>query len=206
MFKLVLQFIIGFAVGIYGYFMPGYINLQILQYGTYKKNHTIWKIIFIISLVEIPYCFFCMSGMNWLMQQGTLLLFIKWIIVALLVFMALLSFKDAGKRKATYSESEQQAVHVNKLLWFAIFNPFQLSAWTIWGTYFIEKTWFDWNSISIFIFSIGAALGVLLILRLYAMIGKHIVSFFSLHRKYIDYTIGAIMLLLAAIQLIRNIV
>ncbi len=204
--KLIIQCLLGIAVGVYGYLIPGYINLSILQLGLGKNVKAIRSTLLIISIIEIPYCFLCMSGMQWLMQQSLILLIIKWVLAIMLFVLAFLSFRDAHKTQKNISiqhEALDQS-QIKKLLFFAIFNPFQLSAWVIWGSYFIEKTWFSWTSFSILLFSIGASIGVFIILRIYAFMGQTLISYFATHRKTIDYSIAGILFILAIVQLYRN--
>lgn len=204
--KLVLQFLIGLGVGIYGYLMPGYINLSVLQLSTNKLKRELDMAILLIAVVEIPYCVLCMSGMQWLMQQEWLMKTISWMIVGVLFLMVILTLIDSKK------ESKKNAVDAaviskgqyRKLFFFVIFNPFQLSAWAIWGAYFIEKTWFDWSLFSISIFSIGASLGVYIILKVYEFMGRQLVEFFALQKKYISYVVAGILFILAVVQLVRN--
>jgi threonine/homoserine/homoserine lactone efflux protein len=204
--KLIIQCLLGIAVGIYGYLIPGYINLSVLQLGLGKNVKAIRKTLIIISLIEIPYCFLCMSGMQWLMQQSIILIIIKWVLALMLFILAFFSFRDANKKQneVQIKNEEMDQTQIKKLLFFAIFNPFQLSAWVIWGSYFIEKTWFSWTSFSILLFSLGASLGVLIILRIYAFAGQKLITYFAAHRKTIDYSVAGILLILAFVQLYRN--
>ena len=207
MLKLILEFIISIGVGIYGYFVPSYINMSVLQLGTLRSTKSLYKVLVVISLIEIPYCFFCMSMMQWILQQHILLLVIKWLIVVILLFLAGLNLFET-KKKSKHTPLENVNVmekkQVNKLLLLAIFNPFQLSAWAIWGTYLIEKSWFEWSAFSIFIFSIGASIGVAIILWIYAFMGNKLVSYFSVNKKQIDYFVSALLIILAVVQLVRN--
>ena len=204
--KIILQCILGLGVGLYGYLVPGYINLSILQLGIDKNKKAIWQTLLIISIIEIPYCYFCMSGMQWIMEQHLFLLIIKWLLVVFLFALSIFTFLYANKtHKLNVVETKNlDTRQINKLILFAVFNPFQISAWAIWGTYFIEKTWFNWTPLSILIFSFGASIGVFIMLWLYANIGTKILSYFSLNRKSIDYIICGILLLLAVLQLTRN--
>ncbi len=205
--KLLLQFIIGIGVGVYGYIIPSFINLGVFQLSMSHSLRQLRKVIIIISLVEIPYCFVCMSGMEWLIQQKSILLYIRWLIVGVLFLMAIITWIDATKKhKEVQVETKQiEGKQLNRLLLYAIFNPFQLSAWAIWGIYFVEKTWFEWNASSIFVFSVGASIGVFIILWVYAKAGQQLVTYFSTNRKKIDYAIGLILFVLGVAQLVRNI-
>jgi threonine/homoserine/homoserine lactone efflux protein len=204
--KLLLQIILGIGVGIYGYLVPGYINLSVLQLGLSKNRKAIWKTLTIVSIIEFPYCYLCMNGMQWIMKQQYFLFIIQWLLVIMLLALAFHVFKDAKQKHETkiIEGKNMDTKQVNKLLFFAILNPFQLSAWAIWGSYFIEKTWFSWTIFSIMLFSLGASLGVFIILWLYAFTGQKIVTYFSLQRKNIDYVVASILLILAIMQIIKN--
>jgi threonine/homoserine/homoserine lactone efflux protein len=201
-----LHFIIGMLVGIYGYMMPGYINLSVFQLGMQVHKKALYQVLFIIAVIEFPYCFLSMSGMKWLMEQDLILLILKWLIVVVLFIVAFISLLTAKKKPASKSISSEKLdrKQINELIIFAILNPFQLSAWVIWGAYFIEKKWFSWTPFSISIFSLGATIGVAIILYVYAISGKKVINYFSLYRMQIDYGISGILFLLAIVQLVRN--
>lgn len=204
--KLVLQFIIGLGVGLYSYMTPGYINLSVMQLSTNKQKKILFWAIILISIVEIPYAAACLSGMQWMMQQEVLLKVISWLIVVLLFVMAILTLYESKKesKQANVDESAMDKGKYTKLFLFVLFNPFQISAWAIWGAYFIEKDWFDWSLFSICIFSLGASVGVFIILKVYAFMGQKLVQFFHLQKKYISYAVAGILCVLALVQLVRN--
>ncbi len=205
-FKLILQFIIGVGVGIYSYLTPGYINLSVMQLSTNNQKNILLKAILLISLVEIPYAVSCLSAMQWLMQQDVLMQIISWLIVIVLFLMTGVTLYESRK------ESKQKSVEkgvmdkgkYTRLFLFVIFNPFQISAWAIWGAYFIEKDWFDWSLLSIIIFSLGASTGVFIILKIYEFMGQKLVEFFAVQKKYVSYVVAGILFILALVQLIRN--
>lgn len=203
---LIVQFLIGILVGVYSYLMPGYINLKVLQLGMDLDKKKLKYSLFIISIVEIPYCFVSMNSIQWLTKQDYILEVLKWLIVLVLVIVAIITILDANKVKEIQSVPTEKLnqSQLNKLLLFVIFNPFQLSAWAIWGTYFIEKTWFSWTYFSILIFSLGASVGVAIILYIYAIIGEKMISYFTSHRKKIDYSVAGLLFLLATVQVIKN--
>ena len=203
-----LHLLIGILVGIYGYMMPGYINLSVFQLGMQVHKKALYQVLVIIAVIEFPYCFLSMIAMKWLMEQDLILLILKWLIVVVLFIVAFISLLTAKKKSVSQAVPSENLdrKQINKLIVFAIFNPFQLSAWAIWGAYFIEKKWFSWTPFSISIFSLGATIGVAIILYVYAIAGKKMVSYFSSYRMQIDYGISGILFLLAIVQLVRNLI
>lgn len=190
----------------YSYMTPGYINLSVMQLSTNKQKSILFWAIILISIVEIPYAVACLSGMQWLMQQEVLLKVISWLIVVLLFVMAMLTLYESKKesKQVNVDESAMDKGKYTKLFLFVLFNPFQISAWAIWGAYFIEKDWFDWSLFSICIFSLGASAGVFIILKVYEFMGQKLVQFFHVQKKYISYVVAGILFVLAVVQLVRN--
>ncbi len=115
---LILQFLIGIVVGIYGYLMPGYINLSVFQLGMQVHKKVLYQVLLIISIIEFPYCFLSMSGMKWLMQQDIVMLVLKWLIVVVLFIVAIISFLDARKQHETkaFSTDKLEGNQIKKLL------------------------------------------------------------------------------------------
>lgn len=201
-----LPLVLGFGVGIYGYLLPGTINLGVFQVAMNHHRKAVRRVLWVVTLVEIPYCFLCMSGMGWILRHEIILEVIRWLIVGLLILMAVLAWRDARLRHRLPEEAPAPAgkTHIRRLLLYAIFNPFQLSAWAIWGTFLLEKNWFSLTPLSLGMFSLGAAAGVYLILYLYAVMGRTLIRYFASHRKRIDYGIVLLLLVLAVVQLVRN--
>ena len=149
-----------------------------------------------------------MNGMQWIMGQQLLLLIIKWLLVVVLLSLAIYTLIDTRKEKKAIEMRNQElnSKQINKLLFFAILNPFQLSAWVIWGSYFIEKTWFEWTHIPILVFSAGASIGVFIILWVYSYAGLKLITYFSTKRKVINYVVAGILFFLAFLQIIKNLI
>lgn len=186
--------------------MPGYINMNVLHIGSKRNHKSLYKIISIITLVEIPYCLVCMSALGLLTSYQWVLNIVAWLIVLALLLMSVFTWLDAKKNHNEIDKTENK-VEKNisrKLIVFIIFNPFQLSAWAIWGAYFLDKKWFAWDFLSLIYFSLSTTLGVFVILRIYAYMGLKLVKWLTLHRTQIDYFLAAFLLLLAIIQVIKN--
>ncbi|MBL7772361.1 MAG: LysE family transporter [Chitinophagaceae bacterium] len=201
-----LQGGIGILVGLYSYLSPGIINIQVFQLSLHHAWRKVLFIIGIIAFVEIPYCMLCMSGFKWLMSIRYLQLFLSWGVFLMMFIMAIVMFYKTYTEipKDETSVLPPKLMTIPSLLLFAILNPFQLSAWSIWGAYFVDKTWFSWTYTGIFFFSIGACIGAFLILFTYGHIGKRWMHFFTQHKKQLDYTIATLLLFLSMVQLLRN--
>ena len=207
MLAIVLQFIIGIGVGIYGYLTPGIINIQLFQLATSSKKVNILSVVAIISLVEIPYCIFCLSIFQWINSYAIIQTIIQWLIVVMLLSLGIMGLLKAYKKKNNPSEvaTSGAVMSVKSLIWFAIINPFQWSAWSIWGAYFTEKNWFNWSVYGIGLFSIGAFIGTFIILYLYTYAGKKCLNLYAKYKFQIDIGIALLLITLGLVQVFKNI-
>lgn len=201
-----LQILIGVLVGIYSYLSPGIINIQIFQLSLQHDWRKVLFIIAFIALLEVPYCMLCMTGFKWLMTIEGLQTGLSWTVFGMMFGMAILLWIKAQRGKVDDENTmvPNKLMSLKSLTIFAIFNPFQLSAWTVWGAYFVDKSWFSWTYSGIFMFSIGASAGAFGILYVYGHIGKRRMHFFTRHKKQLDLGIAGLLFLLSVFQLVKN--
>lgn len=202
-----VQFFLGMLVGLYSYLMPGYINLSIFQSALSHPNSTTQRLVVLITLVEVPYCFGCMLGIHALTEGTQVLLVIRWMLVGMLLLLFVLSLRDYFKKRkqhTTFATTSASGLSLKQLFFFIVFNPFQLSAWAVWGSYFLDKTWFSWTVSGLVLFSFGTALGVYLILQVYALTGKKFLKHLSHHRSSMDLFSAGLFLVLAIYQIVIN--
>jgi threonine/homoserine/homoserine lactone efflux protein len=204
--SIFLQILVGILVGVYSYLSPGIINIQVFQLSLHHAWRKVLVLIGLIAMVEIPYCMICMSGFKWLMSISGLQQMLSWGVFVMMLAMSVWMFYRTYTQPLQDEQEKVSApmMSIKSLLFFVVLNPFQLSAWTIWGAYFIDKTWFSWSYQGIFVFSLGACIGAFLILYVYGHIGRKWMHFFTQHKKQLDYGIAFLLLLLSVIQLIRN--
>lgn len=202
-----VQFVLGVLVGLYSYLMPGYINLSIFQSAMSHANSTTQRLVWLIAVVELPYCFGCMYAIHTLTSGTQVLFVIRWMLVGMLLLLFVLSLKDYFKKHqqdTSVATTSASGIRMKQLFFFVIFNPFQLSAWAVWGSYFLDKSWFSWTVSGLILFSFGTALGVYLILQVYALTGKKFLKHLSHHRASIDLFSAGLFLVLAIYQIVIN--
>jgi threonine/homoserine/homoserine lactone efflux protein len=201
------QLLIGILVGLYSYLSPGIINIQIFRLSLSPNQNKLFWIIALIAAVEIPYCLICLKAFSWLNSLETVQQFIHWGIVLVMFgmagYIAITAYRNRNT-KPSGEASTQESKSVKSLLVFALLNPFQWSAWSIWGAYFTAKSWFDWSGTGILIFSLGACAGTFVILYLYAWIGRKWITLFNTYKVQIDYGIAVLLFLLGVFHILKK--
>ncbi|MFN8287364.1 MAG: LysE family transporter [Chitinophagales bacterium] len=189
--------LVGFLLGFLGYLPLGNINLAVVQVAVSESRRTLWSFILFVAFMEFVYCFACMMGMNYLVEQKELMTGLKWISVALFIALGLLTiFQKQGNEKGTVSPGMAKGIFV------AIFNPLQLPFWLIWGMMVLKNKWVANETASIAIFSLLCAFGTIAVLVMYAEGGKKLVEKLKLNQNVINRSIGIFLIGLAVYQAI----
>ncbi|QLH45047.1 MAG: hypothetical protein HWD58_05235 [Bacteroidota bacterium] len=142
-----VQFVLGVLVGLYSYLMPGYINLSIFQSAMSHANSTTQRLVWLIAVVELPYCFGCMYAIHTLTSGTQVLFVIRWMLVGMLLLLFVLSLKDYFKKHqqdTSVATTSASGLRMKQLFLCHIqsFSAFSLGRW---GSYFLDKSWFSWT-------------------------------------------------------------
>jgi threonine/homoserine/homoserine lactone efflux protein len=189
---------IGFVLGFIGYLPLGNINLSVVQMSVSGETRKWQLFILFAAIMEFIYCFGCLYGMDRLLQQPQLIVFLNWSAVAIFLVLGLYTFVHTFRpQKTTDSSSLQRGVMV------AIFNPLQIPFWMIWGVYVFQNGWVMSEVVSIAIFSFLCSLGTSAVLWLYAVAGKKLVEKLNVNRNILNRFIGSLLIVLAIFQTIK---
>jgi threonine/homoserine/homoserine lactone efflux protein len=193
-----LMISIGFVLGFIGYLPLGNINLSVVQMSVSGETRKWQLFILFAAIMEFIYCFGCLYGMDRLLQQPQLIVFLNWSAVAIFLVLGLYTFVHTFRpQKTTDSSSLQRGVMV------AIFNPLQIPFWMIWGVYVFQNGWVMSEVVSIAIFSFLCSLGTIAVLWLYAVAGKKLVEKLNVNRNILNRFIGSLLIVLAIFQTIK---
>ena len=189
----------GFLLGFIGYLPPGNINLTVVQMSV-SSARSKWRLfILFAALMEFIYCFGCLYGMDRLIHQPQLILFLNW--AAVLVFLLLgVSFILVGNKA---DSSKNSSTSIKKGILVAIFNPLQVPFWLIWGVYVFQNHLVTSYAASIALFSFICSLGTITILWFYAAMGKRLVEKMNINHVVLNRFIGSLLILLAVFQTIK---
>ena len=187
--------LVGFLLGFLGYLPLGNINLAVVQVAVSETRRTLWLFILFVALMEFVYCFGCMLGMNYLVEQKDLMIVLKWVSVVLFIGLGLLTFfQQQSEKKGAVPPGMAKGIFV------AIFNPLQLPFWLIWGMLVLKNKWVANETLSIAMFSLLCSFGTIAVLWMYAEGGKKLVEKLKLNQTVINRSIGLFLIGLAVYQ------
>lgn len=186
--------LIAFALGFIGYLPLGNINMTVVQLSVSDTRKRWLTFIGFASLMEFVYCFLCLTGLDLLLQQAELVKFLSWLGVALFVVLGLLGLFYKEPDTTVKTSDFRRGILI------AIFNPLQIPFWLVWGVYLMQNHILKSEILTIALFSLVCTIGTILILYLYAIAGKKIVERLRVNRIWLNRFIGALLLVLAALQ------
>lgn len=189
-------FAVAFALGFVGYLPVGNINLTVVQLSVNATPRQKHFFIAFASFMEFVYCFFCLTGLEILLKQPDLVVFLNWSSVALFLLLGVLSFFQ----KETAGENKFNGLKRGILI--AIFNPLQIPFWLVWGVYAFQNGLTP-GIIPILIFSIACTAGTVMILSVYAFAGKKIIEKLKINSILLNRFIGCLLILLALLQAVK---
>jgi threonine/homoserine/homoserine lactone efflux protein len=198
---IVLTFFLGLIANFIGYIPPGNINLTLVRITINRGFKQAMQFIIAFSCAEFVFTFIIMHGAKWLSAQVHLDVVIDWVMVALFLVLATITWHNRTKPPET-KYSEHASIKYGILLGFV--NPMQVPFWMICGTYLITHEWILDGNIALIIFSIGSAGGSFLCLFLYARFAQYIQSKFALSTRVIN-TIAILFFGLAGYHVVKRV-
>jgi threonine/homoserine/homoserine lactone efflux protein len=187
---------VGFVLGFVGYLPLGNINLSVVQMSVSGEQRKWQLFILFAALMEFVYCFGCLYGMDQLLRQPKLIVFLNWsaVVIFLLLGFYTLLHTFRAQNVSVSSSGLRKGVMV------AIFNPLQVPFWLIWGVYVFQNGWVKSEAVSIAIFSFLCSLGTIAVLWMYAIAGKKLVEKLNVNRNILNRFIGILLIVLAVFQ------
>ena len=193
---MVAGLIFGFVLGFVGYLPLGNINLTVVQMSVSGSRRSWQQFILLAAVMELIYCFVCLYGMDMLLQQPQLIVYLGWSAVVIFLVLGLYTFLHTFKESSISNTSSG----IRRGIFIAIFNPLQVPFWLIWGVYVFQNNWIKSDAVSIALFSIVCSIGTVAILWLYAEAGKKFVEKLNVNRNLLNRFIGSLLILLAVYQ------
>ena len=190
---------IGFILGFVGYLPLGNINLTVVQLAASGEGIRWQRFVLFAAFMEFVYCFGCLYGMERLMQQDQLIIFLNWSAVLIFLGLGMFSFFHNPEKQSQSFSGVKRGVLI------AIFNPLQIPFWLIWGVYVFQNSWVKTEIWSIALFSFLCSLGTIAVLYMYAVAGKKLVEKLNVNALVLNRFIGVMLILLAVFQAVKSI-
>ena len=197
-----LNFLVGLVVNFIGYIPLGNINLTVVQLTVNRGVRHAMYFIVSFSIVEFFFTYAIMYFADWFADQKNLMLWLDWLLVAILVVMAVVTWRNTAKaRQADYSRTD--SIKYGIILGFI--NPMQVPFWMVWGTYLLSHDWIISGKGALAVLSAGSSLGAFLSLFCFARFSNYLNEKFAFSSKVINHTISIVLALLAILLFVRNI-
>lgn len=203
--KIAKVFLWGMLISFLGSLPLGTLNVAAMQIGIQEGLYeAIWFAIGAL-LVEMVYVRISLVGIDWVRKQGKLMKLMEWITLGIIVALAVGSFVSASRGNGS-SKNILLNNHLHRfilgMLMCAI-NPVQIPFWFGWSTVLLTKNILApkpklYNS-----YIIGIGLGTMLGSSVFILGGKWMVQRIANSQQYLNWVIGGIFTLTAAIQLVK---
>ena len=190
--------LIGILIGFYGYLFPGNINLMMIELYCSKRFSILIFSIFIVLICESIYCYFTLQLLDMIDDKNNWFRYVENFAYLVSFIMGLWMILE------TKSKSRNYNANIYRGLLSAIIHPQQIPFWFFMGV--ILKSIFNssLNNFELSSFVIFNAVGVFLILLLYATFGNRLLNFLNLKMSHINNFIGTLYILLAITSLFNN--
>ena len=190
-----MLFIVAFTLGFVGYLPLGNINLTVVQMSVSEEKRRWQTFILFAATMEFIYCFGCISGMQRLLAQPQLVIYLSWSSVAIFFLLGVFSFLH--KSGSSLSSGVKRGILI------AVFNPLQIPFWMVWGVYVMQNGFVKSELCSIALFSLICAIGTIAVLYMYAVAGKKIVEKLNVNQTLLNRFIGSLLIFLAIYQAVK---
>jgi uncharacterized membrane protein YqjE len=190
-------FLAGIIAGIYGYFLPGNINVMVMELYAQKRKKLLVMVFLLIVFFEISYCIVTVSFLTRFSEQPTFQFYLRFVTSILLFIIGFILLLPPAQN--TQSKTIDRSTKAG--IFSIVIHPQQISFWVL----FLATTqpFFDVSNSNSFIYvlTIANVLGVLLIMFGYMYFGNHIVNKLSVNITFIKRGIGGFYILLSGIHI-----
>ena len=189
--------IIGIPIGFYGYLFPGNINLMVVELSCAKKYRLLSLMLLLIVVFESIYCGLSLLFLNVISGNSQLYKSIEIVSYVLIFIMGLWMIVEKRNDKKTAHQNTLIRGIIN-----IIIHPQQIPFWVVAGVLINKVVQLNSNTCALPLFVFYNAVGTLLAMFTYIIIGKKIMNYFKLTISPINKVMGAAYIVLALYQLI----
>jgi small neutral amino acid transporter SnatA (MarC family) len=187
---------IGILIGFYGYLFPGNINLMVVHLYTSKQYKLLWKMLVLIALFESFYCTVVLYSLQALHKESYWYHIVEIVSYVMILMMGIwMVFEKKTNTKAASDNT------VYRGLLSVIIHPQQIPFWLVVGVLLNATLRFSdgWNNLLPFVgFN---AIGTLLVMVCYMLLGSKLIHYFKLNLTQINKVMGSLYVLLALYHL-----
>jgi predicted small secreted protein len=188
---------IGILVGFYGYLFPGNINLMVVHLYISKQYKLLWLMLASIVFFESLYCTAVLYSLQALQKKSGWYLVVEIISYTMVLLMGIWMILE---KKASAKTTSNNTVYRGLLS--SIIHPQQIPFWMVAGVLLNGVLNFSdgWKILLPFVgFN---ALGTILVMFSYMILGSKLIHYFKLNLTQINKVMGSFYILLVLYHLI----
>lgn len=190
---------IGIPIGFYGYVFPGNINLMVVELYTSSRFKFLFFTLGLILLFETFYCIVSLLLLNTLKFNTSVYNTIE---LASYIMVLLMGIWMVVENKKDQQKSKKNTVYRGLLS--IVFHPQQIPFWVIMGVVVNKFVPFNANHLALYQFAFFNALGTLLAMVFYMILGSKLFNYLKLNILQINKIMGSVYIILALYGLFIN--
>jgi len=196
------NFLLAFGFSFIGSIPPGTINLTVIQLGLESRLRTAIRFSIAASLVEYPYAWIAVKFESVITSTPFILQNIHLIGAIIMIVIGMVNLWPASKTPSINKEKFNQSGYGRGLV-LGLLNPLAIPYWIAITAYLKSQRWIDTSSpYQLHLYLLGVVGGALLLLVVFAYLGKKIISAFTLH-PFIQRIPGITLITLGVYALLR---
>ncbi len=197
-------FLWGMIVSFLGSLPLGTLNVAAMQISIQESiSNAIWFSLGSL-LTEMIYVRISLVGINWIRKQKSLLRWMEWITLAIVLALAAGSFIAAMQEHHSKNVMLNNTIHRFLLgVILSAISPMQIPFWFGWSTVLFSKNILQPKSSFYNLYIVGIGLGTLMGNFIFIFGGKLIVDKLNTNQSILNWVLGGIFALTAVIQLVR---
>jgi len=190
---------IGIPIGFYGYIFPGNINLMVVELYNSSRFKFLFFTLALILIFETFYCIVSLLLLNTLKLNTSIYSTIELVSYIMILLMGLWMVVESKK-----DEQKSRKNTVYRGLLSIVFHPQQIPFWVIMGVVVNKFVPFSSNHQALYQFAFFNALGTLLAMLFYMVLGSKLFNYLKLNILQINKVMGSVYMILAFYGLFIN--
>lgn len=181
--SILITFALAFLFSILGSIPPGTINLTIIQLGLEKKINIAWRLAAAAALIEYPYAWIAITFKTWILSSPVVLDNMKLITAIVMILLGAMNIFSSGNPSAVVQRF--QASGFRRGIMLGLLNPLAMPYWLGITAYLEAQHWIDISTaMHLHAYLTGISLGALVILIVFALLARRIVSISSYGTRF----------------------
>lgn len=198
-----IQFLLGFTISYVGSISPSMLNITATKISIEKNKKTAIQFAVGVSVIVVFQAFFALLFLQIIYENPIILESIETAAIVVFSFLSIFFFRKARQEQQEISSTKSKRSGFITGMGLSIINMFSIPFYCGVGAAFNMYDWLELDTVSVLLFTLGAALGTYLILYSYILFAEKIKSKIARFSKYFNYILSAITGIVAVISLIK---